>query len=786
MSAGGATEKSYILTQIHRLQTQLEQVRDRHTAASALVASTHDQSVIQAIEAIRRQMTSLCEEASRNSIAKAERGAWTSALTLAALWGDGRPQIFAWLGLLLAALLASSLLAIGPVTSSFLFLLAFLGGYVALVRWGRRRASLQLSQAERDSVRSFELLAPTLIAFDKEPSSDPQYQYRVTVAPGVNEDDPLTETYRVNKEYGSQFGATCVGLRGGDGKVILVSRMPADGFAQSVIPFNGFQTSDPNWPTWSMLASDLAARCVSHGTTIRDFAGRLDALQGDASQMRLIQQRIDTLTGQERDWADVALPAETLDSILRLVDAFKSGRPVKGILLHGAPGTGKTLIARKLAQHSGCNFVAIGVSDLKGQHIGQTGPRVREVWEKCRKASPTILFIDECESVFAARGSSDSDSFSEELVQTFLAEWDGFNQSAGQVFVIGATNQRERLDNAIMSRFTESIEVTTPDAAGRRKILSAEIAKAKMRCEVTDDLVLETAGMSGRDLHTLVAKVVANHLDGDVGPGAFLAEVRKLRGKQSTSVERLGWDSLVLPESDLAEFKSLGRELVHAEDLRKLGASVPRGILLYGPPGTGKTQVARVLASESGLAFLAASSGELKASYIGQSGSKVKLLFEKARAQAPCILFLDEIDTVATARGGGDSFTTEIVSQLLQELDGVATKAGRVFLLAASNHPDNIDSALLSRFERKIRIGLPDEKARAAILGLQLAGKPMAFETESACSEIARRTEGKSGRDLQSLVTTAMRKAVQRAMEKHDDPRKFQLTLDDLQSSLVE
>ena len=775
----------YISDQIERLWAEHQQIEIRYEAARQEVASDLQQKLAEAAHVLRAKATQLCDRATAETMARAHRSALAPALTLAAAWGPGQPQAFAWLGLLLGGMLASSLLNMGPISELIVFFLAFGAGYIALVRWGRGREALRVSQSERSGIDVFRDLKLTLIALDSQPGNDAQYPYKATVAPPFNDGDPLSQTLRFAKDHGPQFGATFLGFYGSDGKLCLLSRVPMDGFSNVVIEFNDFTKDDPKWSVWQGLAKDLATGAEAQGISIREFAAKVASLLDASSRSRLIEQRIETLKGQERAWSDVALPEETLDGILRLVDSFKSGRPVKGVLLYGPPGTGKTLIARKLALHSGCNFVAVGVSDLKGAHIGQTGPRVRQVWERCRKQAPTILFVDECESVFAARGSTNSDSFSEELVQTFLAEWDGFNQSAGQVFVIGATNRLDLIDNAIMSRFTESIEIAAPDAEGRRKILSNEIAKANLRFDLADQIIRETAGLSGRDIHTLVERVVASNLHGDVSVDAFLSEVRKLRGKQSTSVERMGWDSLVLPDTELADFQSLGRELVHAEEMRKLGVSVPRGILLYGPPGTGKTQVARVLASESGLAFIAASSGDLKANYIGQSGSKVKQLFEKARSQAPCILFLDEIDAIAAVRGRGDSFTNEIVSQLLQELDGVATKKGQVFLLGASNRPDNIDSALLSRFERKIRVGLPDETARAAILKLQLEGKPLAFDAEDVCRALAQRTEGKSGRDLQSLVTTATRKAVQRAVASQGDPRLFRLTRDDLETSLA-
>ena len=778
-----ATARSeYIHGQIVRLQYQLDQLNAGISTAFTHILEGNDRTLARAVDSIAAEARQLCDKATTASLKRAEGRAWVPALTLAAPWGPERPQAFAWLGLILGAPLLAAMIGLGAITAMFFFI----AGYAGLVHWGRGREALRASKPERDAIEGFRALRPILIAFDTTPNSDTEYPYKATTAP-VAEDEGFSNSYRVNnKKYGQQFGATFIGLREPGGKVCLLSRLADEGFAPQVIAFNDLGENDPRWPAWSTLAGSLASGATSQGSLIRSFADDVSAWSDQQSHARLMAQRIETLAGLDRAWADVALPDETLDGILRLVDTFKSGRPVKGILLYGPPGTGKTLIARKLAQHSGCNFVAVGTADLKSEHIGGTAPLVKEVWKRCRENAPTILFVDECESIFAARGSTDSDRFSAELVQTFLAEWDGFNQSAGQVFVIGATNRHDLIDNAIMSRFTESIEIGAPDARGRQQILASEFAKAQLHFAPTEDMTRETAGMSGRDLHTLVSKIVASHLHGELSQEDFVAEVRKLRGKQSTSVERLGWSDLVLPDTTLAEFKSLGRELVHAEDLRKLGVSVPRGILLYGPPGTGKTQVARVLASESGLAFIAAGSSDLKAGYTGQSGGKVKQLFEKARSQAPCILFLDEIDSIAQARGnrGGDSFTAEIVAQLLQELDGVATKKGQVFLLGASNHPENIDSALLSRFERKIEIGLPDAGARAAILSLQLAGKPVGFDIEPASATLAARTEGLSGRDLQSLVTTATRKALQRAMETSGDPRTLSLTLTDLESSV--
>ncbi|MFT4249209.1 MAG: ATP-binding protein [Pseudomonas sp.] len=666
----------------------------------------------------------------------------------------------------------------------WLFALILVGvPYVFLVWIGRKKITKATVASDWAALDEYATLAPSLLAIGPNESHNPDFPYRAFFFPGIG--TSTNDDYNIGKGHGPQFGASFLALRQG-ADMVLLSRFARDGFDAHTIPFGQLAADDPRLPLWAAMAGRRAEASVEHAPAILEYARKGEDVLGRQGQIQYLERRIETLQNIERDWTGVALPQATLDGVLKLVDAFAANRAPtpRGLLLYGPPGTGKTLIARKLAKNAGCNFVAANVSDLKAAAIGGTGKAVKAIWADARKKAPTILFVDECESVFAARGSTHSDSFGADLVNTFLSEWDGFDQAAGKVFVIGATNRHDLIDNAVLSRFTESIEIGPPDAAGRRTILNTEFAKARLQFEATDQWVRDTSGMSGRDLSTLVAKIAANAIGETLTQEEFALALKKARGKGSTTVQPLTWDDLILPDTLKREFQSLGRELVHAEDMRKLGVQVPRGILLYGPPGTGKTQIARVLASEAGLSFLAAASSDLKAGYIGQSGGNVKQLFDKARAQAPCILFLDELDAVAKQRGGGDPFTEEIVAQLLQELDGVATKNGQVFLLAASNHPDHIDAALRSRLERKILIDLPDVTARAAILRLQLTGKPLAFEVDAACTHLATLTEGRSGRDLQSLVTTATRAAVQRAMAETGDPRDLKLTLADLESAV--
>lgn len=775
-------EKRYLDKQRDRLENELSEARERLREAEAGVAKTLP-ALRSALDDIAAARLREIDQQGKQALVSARWKGIVPGLTLSGLLRE-HGSIAGWLAVLvLPFMLRGDMTDVANLMPGWLnFFIWLLLAALSLELEARRRC-----EAFHLSAKAFGTLVPRLMSVAEHESGDEKYPYSAVSAISAATADALplvaSNDWSMDKKYGSQLGSALLGF-GADRaseKMTFAVRLPT-GVSMQLMDFS-VEAVDPHRATWHALASNLQETAMTHLPTLRALGANIGARDRERGAVALINRRLETLAGVEKNWADVALDAAVLDGILKLVDLFASGRKPapKGILLYGPPGTGKTLIARKLARHAGCGFKAITISDLKGQHIGETGPKVKEVWAECRKIAPCILFLDECESAFAGRGSSESDSFGAELVQSFLAEWDGFNEVSGQVFVIGATNQHERLDNAIMSRFTTSVLIPAPNAEGRRRIMASEFSKAQLNLVVSKEMVQETGGLSGRDIHTLVSAVLAEHMGGTISASDFLAQARRLRGKSSTNVSStLDWDDIILPEATRREFQSLGKELRHAEELAAMNISVPRGILLYGPPGTGKTQLARVLAAESGLSFLARSSSELKAGYIGQSGKRVREMFEQARALAPCLLFLDEMDAVFPPRGTGDSFADDMVAQVLQELDGVkSSSSGKVFLLGATNHVDKIDSAILSRLERKIWIDLPDESARLAILRLQLEGKPIDFDLEAALAKLAAATDGKSGRDLQSLVTLAARKAVQRAMLEHGDPTGLRISLVD-------
>jgi SpoVK/Ycf46/Vps4 family AAA+-type ATPase len=477
-------------------------------------------------------------------------------------------------------------------------------------------------------------------------------------------------------------------------------------------------------------------------------------------------QTLSSSPDMQATWSDLHLPEVTLLRIVELTQAFAGDDPAapRGLLLFGPPGTGKTLIARKIAQTVRCPFIPVAIPDLKAGYIGQSGQRVRALWEQARSSGKAVLFVDECEGVFGRRGALETDSFVTELVQAFLAEWDGVH-SHGTVWVIGATNRRDLIDDAIFSRFGEELEIGLPDESARVRILQSELAKVGINVEIPGEIAAQTIGFSGRDLANLARRIKLEASPNGARAEHFFACVQAMRVRGSTSIDEMAsWDSLALDDNTLRLLRNASNQLKHAETLNKQGFPSPRGIVLYGPPGTGKTQAARTLARETGLRFIATSTADLKAGFIGQSGQRVREAFEKARVNAPAILFIDEIDIIAPVRNRvlSDSFTSEIIGQLLQEMDGI--KSSPVFVLAATNHLTAVDEAVLSRFPLKIEISLPDVTNRLKILGRLLKGKRTNFDN-TFVHELAARTEGSSGRELRDCVEHAFQNAISRALE---------------------
>ena len=562
--------------------------------------------------------------------------------------------------------------------------------------------------------------------------------------------------------------------------------------------FGGFQYSDSKGKVWNSgeVISKVFLANLQRPSIVEKFANldqAFDRLRAHGKVVNLqhrLEKQLATLDRKIAAWSKVFLPEKQMNELLQRASMFEAGDKAapRGLLLAGPPGTGKTLVARSLAESMQSNYQQLSIADLKQQQLGASGQRVREVWNQARNNQPAVIFLDECEGILGRRGAAETDVISADIVQAFLAEWDGIAPQ-DRVWVIGATNRRDMLDDAILSRFGWEMEIALPGATERTRIFKQEMESVFSGAVIPEEMGSLTQGMSGRDLRHLASQVRTLAYPGAPSREMYLDAVKSSRKAHNTRVDsEARWETLVLDAGVLERLKLTCSLLRDAETWRAQGVSVPRSLLLTGPPGVGKTEIGRTLANESGLGFLAATTADVKANFLGQSGNRVKQLFERARTNTPVILFLDELDIIAPARlGGSDPLTDEIVGQLLQELDGIQVRDSEVFLLAATNHLEQIDRAVLSRFEERLAIPLPDLHGRERLLTVLLQKKRVSFALEEGIHTLAARSEGKgmSGRDLKSWIGRAEQKALLRAIAT-GGPQHFALTLDDFDSPVTE
>lgn len=507
------------------------------------------------------------------------------------------------------------------------------------------------------------------------------------------------------------------------------------------------------------------------------LAARIHTVREPIAEERAELERLETQMRTVKDisriWNDIYLPEEVVGRILTNLQLFVEDDPAapSGMLLEGPPGTGKTLIAKKIAETGGVGFIATSLSDLKAGNVGGTEENVRALFDRARNMAPCIIFVDECEDCLPDVNSSDVDQFARAITTSFKAQWGGIHRS-DRIWVIGATNHPKKIDSAIISRMRERIFVPLPNEAGRRGILAAQYAKMQIDLAITDAVVEASQGLSGRDLESVAmqARRAARMNNRTVTEGDVLAAISDVRGRDSVQVSvKATWANLVLDDTTLEELQTACDMLVNSEALKARGIEAPRGYLLKGPPGTGKTKIARTLANESGLSFYAPKPAEIIGNVVGATERNVANVFARARERAPVILFLDELDSLVPPRGSGTQFQDAAVNAILQEMEGVERQDARVFVLGATNRPDRVDPAILSRLSEVITVGLPNEDQRRRILDIEIGSMPLETTDRYALlATLASRTEGLAGRDLRSIVEKAQRLALRRARSEGD------------------
>jgi transitional endoplasmic reticulum ATPase len=443
--------------------------------------------------------------------------------------------------------------------------------------------------------------------------------------------------------------------------------------------------------------------------------------------------------------------------------------PPSGVLLHGPPGTGKTLIARAVANEVDAYFDTISGPEVVSKYKGESEERLREAFERAEANAPSILFIDELDSIAGAR-DEDAD-MENRVVAQLLTLMDGL-EDRGRVVVIGATNRVDSIDDALRrgGRFDREIEIGVPDEPGRREILDVHTREMPLDDDVDlDDVASQTHGFVGADLATLTTEAAMTALRReseapDVTRGDFEAAMAAVEPSamreyvaESPSVtfeDVGGLDDVKERLTEAVEWPLVYGPLFSATD-----TDPPSGVLLYGPPGTGKTLLARAIAGESGVNFIHVNGPELLDRYVGESEESVREVFERARQTAPSIVFLDEIDAIAGQRGDTHEVTERVVSQLLTELDGI-TENPNLVVVAATNRRETLDDALLrpGRLEQHIEVPNPDRAARREILDVHTDGKPLGEDV--ALDDLAGRTEGFSGAEIEALVREASMRAI--------------------------
>ena len=498
---------------------------------------------------------------------------------------------------------------------------------------------------------------------------------------------------------------------------------------------------------------------------------------------------------------EVARVREMIELPLRHPELFKrlGVEAPKGVLLHGPPGTGKTLLAKAVANETNANFYTIGGPEIMSKYYGESEEKLRNIFQQAEKNAPSIIFIDEIDSI-APKREEVSGEVERRIVSQLLSLMDGMS-SRGKVVVIGATNRVNAIDPALRrpGRFDREIEIGVPDRNGRLEILQIHTRGMPLDKDINLEKLADIShGFVGADLQALSKEAAMRALrkvlpEIDLSSESIPADTLKkiivtmqdftdvIKEMEPSAMREVFVEIPDVNWEDIGGLSSIKQELQEAVEwpLKYQGvfayadAIPPKGILLYGPPGTGKTLMAKAAANKSEANFISIKGPELLSKWVGESEKGVREIFRKARQAAPCIIFFDELDAIAPIRGSdfGDSHVTErVISQLLTELDGLEILTN-VIVIGATNRPDIIDQALLrpGRFDRLLYVPQPDLDSRIQIIKIHTKKKPLTDDVK--IEELAKQTDGYTGADIASLSSAAVMLALREHISKYQDPK---------------
>ncbi|KAJ4840279.1 AAA ATPase cdc48 [Turnera subulata] len=513
---------------------------------------------------------------------------------------------------------------------------------------------------------------------------------------------------------------------------------------------------------------------------------------------RLDDVGYDDIGGVRKQLAQIR---ELVELPLRHPQLFKAigVKPPKGILLYGPPGTGKTLIAKAVANETGSFFFVINGPEIMSKLAGESEGNLRKAFEEAEKNAPAIIFIDEIDSIAPKRDKTGGE-VERRIVSQLLTLMDGLKARA-HVIVIGATNRPNSIDPALrrFGRFDREIDIGVPDEVGRLEVLGVHTKKMKLSDDVElEKVAKETQGYVGADIAALCTEAALQCIREvdiiDVEDETIDAEIlsslavtnehfKKALGSSNPSalretvveVPNIRWDDIGGLEQVKRELQETVQYPVeHPEKFEKFGMSPSKGVLFYGPPGCGKTLLAKAIANECQANFISIKGPELLTMWFGESEANVRELFDKARQSAPCVLFFDELDSIATQRGSsvGDAGCADrVLNQLLTEMDGLSARK-TVFVIGATNRPDIIDPALMrpGRLDQLIYIPLPDESSRLQIFKACLRKSPVSKDVD--LQVLAKHTQGFSGADITEICQRACKYAIREDIERDIERQK--------------